>query len=176
MKKFLHILDNIECYICQFLLVFFITMIFIQIISRELGFSLSWSEEIARFAFVWFVFFGASYAARISAHNRITLQFNLLPRWVEPVCLIFADIVWICFNCMFIYKSIEVIIKTMTLPFTTPALHWHLWCIYLIFPISFSLMTVRIIQVDILKYIFKKEIQDPDKLAIEENKKALLGD
>ncbi len=166
-KKILHFLDNVESYVCQVLLAFFITMIFIQIISRELGFSLSWSEEISRFSFVWFVFFGASYAARIGAHNRITLQFKLLPKFVETICLLLADIIWVAFNCLFIYKSIDVIGQLQARPYSTPGLNWQLWAIYLIFPISFILMTIRIIQVNILKFVFHQELEDPDKVEVE---------
>ncbi len=36
--------------------------------------------------------------------------------------------------------------------------------IFMIFPIAFSLMTIRIIQVNIMKYILKIEIEDVDKI------------
>ena len=69
--------DNFESYICQILLSFFVILLFIQIIFREVfSYTLSWGEELARFSFVWFVFFGAVVAARLAAHNRVTFQFK----------------------------------------------------------------------------------------------------
>ena len=56
MKKFfLAFMDHFESYLCQFLLVFFVVVVFIQIILRFLDASLPWTEEIARFAFLWFI-------------------------------------------------------------------------------------------------------------------------
>ena len=77
---FIRVFDNIESYVCRSLLAFFVVLLFAQILMREFfDFSLSWSEELATYLFVWFVFFGASYAAKLGAHNRVTFQFNLLP-------------------------------------------------------------------------------------------------
>jgi TRAP-type C4-dicarboxylate transport system permease small subunit len=36
--------------------------------------------------------------------------------------------------------------------------------VFMIFPIAFSLMTIRIIQVNIMKYVLKIEIADVDKI------------
>ena len=48
------LLDNFESYICQFLLSFFIILLFVQIIGREVfSVNISWGEELARFSFVW---------------------------------------------------------------------------------------------------------------------------
>ena len=63
---FIRLLDNVESYICQFLLSFFIILLFVQIISREVfSVNISWGEELARFSFVWFVFFRLSWRFRI---------------------------------------------------------------------------------------------------------------
>ena len=80
-KSLLTLLDNFESYICQILLTFFVVILFLQISLRVcFNYVIPWSEEISRFAFVWFVFFGAAYAARLAAHNRVMLQFKLFPK------------------------------------------------------------------------------------------------
>lgn len=169
------LLDHVEGYICQILLVFFVVILFCQIILRELGHPLYWSEEVARYSFVWFVFFGASYAARLSAHNRVTLQFKLFPAWVGNSCMLFADCIWLFFNGVMVVKSWEVIQNLKEFPYATPALDWQLSTIYLIFPISFTLMSIRIIQVNYIKFILKEEIEDPDKVDMEQSKQTLSG-
>ena len=51
MKKIvLALLDHFESYLCQFLLVFFVVVILLQIVLRQINMSLPWTEEIARFA------------------------------------------------------------------------------------------------------------------------------
>ena len=166
-------LDRGEGYICQCLLAFFIVIMFLQIVMRTLGIPLPWSEELCRYSFVWFVFFGASYAARLVAHNRVTIHLRLLPKFYTDLILLFGDLLWIAFNLIMIVKGYDTICNFYEFPFTTPALLWQMWAIYCIFPIAFGLMTIRIIQVNYIKFVLKKDIVDPDKLSIEESKHAL---
>ncbi len=176
-------MDNIESYICQVLLVFFVCLLFLQIVLRmvfsamhslsqyfpilehyPLPASLAWGEELSRFAFVWFVFFGATYAARLAAHNRVVFQFKIFPKIVGDISTLLADVVWVVFNCTMIYYSISVIKEGFQYPEYSPTLDWIMAYIFMIFPLAFSLMTIRIIQVNIMKYVLKIEIEDVDKI------------
>lgn len=173
-KRLLHFLDNIESYVCQVLLSFFVVILFLQIALRVcFNYVIPWSEEISRFAFVWFVFFGAAYAARLAAHNRVMLQFKLMPKVVQDIAMIVTDLIWLGFNSVMIMKSIEVIRDLTDFPFMSPALEWSMAYVYWIFPISFGLMSLRIIQVDIMKYVLKIEIKDVDSVDLEETQKML---
>jgi TRAP-type C4-dicarboxylate transport system permease small subunit len=182
-RIFLKILDNFESYLCQILLVFFVCLLFLQIVLRmvfggidwlsqyiaflahyPLPASLPWGEELSRFAFVWFVFFGATYAARLAAHNRVTFQFKLVPEIVGNISTFLADIVWIVFNSVMIFYSINVIKEGFQFPEYSPTLDWIMAYVFMIFPIAFSLMNLRIIQVNIMKYVLKIELADVDKI------------
>jgi len=161
--------DNFESYICQFLLSFFILLLFLQIILREVfDRNISWGEELARFAFVWFVFFGASFAARLAAHNRVTFQFKLFSPRVADYILAFSDLLWILFNVVIIYKSIFLIKSMLQYPYISPTLGWSMAYVYMIFPLSFTAMTIRIIQVNYLKLVKGIDISDPDKIQVQE--------
>lgn len=174
-KYLLKLLDNFESYVCQLLLSFFVVILFLQIALRVcFNYVIPWSEEISRFAFVWFVFFGAAYAARLAAHNRVMIQFKLFPKVVQDVAMIVTDLIWVGFNAVMIQKSIEVIRDLTDFPYMSPALEWSMAYVYWIFPISFGLMIVRIIQVDIMKYVLKIEIKDVDSVDLEETNKLLL--
>ncbi len=182
-RTVLKFLDNIESYICQILLVFFVCLLFLQIVLRlvfsaflmlseyfpvlqayPLPASIAWGEELSRMAFVWFVFLGATYAARLAAHNRVTFQFKIFPKIVGNISMLISDLVWIGFNCTIIYYSINVIREGFEYPEYSPTLDWIMAYIFMIFPIAFSLMTIRIIQVNIMKFILKIEIADVDKI------------
>ncbi len=168
-KRFLHFLDSFENYIAQILLVFFVCVLFSQIFLRvTFNYVITWSEEISRFSFVWFVFFGASYAARLGAHNRVTVQFKLLPKVCEKFLLLISDVIWIAFNLVMIKESIIVIQDLAKYKYHSPALGLSMEYVYYIFPISFAIMTIRIIQVNYMKYILKIEIADVDKVAPED--------
>ena len=182
-RPLLKFLDNFESYICQVLLVFFVCLLFLQIMLRlvfgaalilskfipmlqsyPLPASIPWGEELSRMAFVWFVFLGATYAARLAAHNRVTFQFKIFPKIVGDISMLISDLIWIGFNCTMIYYSISVIREGFEYPEYSPTLDWIMAYIFMIFPIAFSLMTIRIIQVNIMKFIFKIEIADVDKI------------
>ena len=182
-RPLLKFLDNFESYVCQVLLVFFVCVLFLQSMLRlvfgaalilskfipmlqsyPLPASIPWGEELSRMAFVWFVFLGATYAARLAAHNRVTFQFKIFPKIVGDISMLISDLIWIGFNCTMIYFSISVIREGFEYPEYSPTLDWIMAYIFMIFPIAFSLMTIRIIQVNIMKFIFKIEIADVDKI------------
>ena len=169
----LALLDHFEKYICQALLVFFVVILFLQIILRATGDSLIWTEEIARFAFIWFILLGACYATRLCALNRVTMQFTFLPPVVGKVCMFVSDCIWLVFSLVMAWHGYLAVMDLSEFPYFTPALDWDLSNVYLIFPISFTLMAIRIVQVNYIRYVLKQEIVDADTEAIEESKKAL---
>ena len=169
--------NNFESYICQILLSFFVTLLFIQIILREVfSYTLTWGEELARFSFVWFVFFGAVVAARLSAHNRVTFQFKKFPKKVQNYIEAFADLIWLSFNFVMIYKSIWLIKSMMQFTYISPTLGWSMAYVYMIFPIAFTAMSIRIIQVNYLKLIKGIDIRDPDKIDMDEEFEKISGE
>ncbi len=172
-KALLAFLDHFESYICQFLLVFFVVTIFMQIILRAIDQSLYWTEEIARFAFIWFILFGASYATRLAALNRVTMQFNKFPPIISTVCIFIGDVLWIGFSLAMAYYGYLSVLDLAEFPYYTAALDWNLAYVYMVFPIAFSLMAIRIIQVNFIKFVLHQEIEDPDQAAIEESRHIL---
>ena len=82
MKKILHYLDE---YLEEFLMVIFLiamTLIMgIQVFSRYiLGMSLSWSEEITRYLFIWSAFLSFSLCTRKCISIKIDQFIQLFPR------------------------------------------------------------------------------------------------
>lgn len=171
MAKFWTVLNNFESYICRVLLLTFVCLLFVQVLSRELfDHSFSWIEELSVYMFVWFVFFGASYAAKMSAHNRVTFQFGMLPRswvkWIEG----FADLFWIFFNVYFVYLAVDFVFFRMNKFWKSQTLGVEMKWIYIILPIAFTLMTIRILQVNYQKLIKGEDVRDPDKIDLEDYK------
>ena len=173
-KAFLAFMDHFEGYVCQVLLVFFVTILFAQILLRWAGLPLTWSEEVARYSFLWFIMFGACYATRLSALNRVTLHLTKMPKIVADTFLIVGDIFWFVFDLAMAWYGYLSISELLELPYYTPGLDWNLAYIYMIFPFCFLLMAIRVLQVDVCKYILKMEIIDPDKASVEESKRALM--
>jgi TRAP-type C4-dicarboxylate transport system permease small subunit len=114
--------------------------------------------------FVWFVYFGASYAARIAAHNRVSFHFRWLPAKVGVWLEAFADLIWVSFNIYFVYLAYDFIFYRMNKFWKAQTLGIELKYIYLVLPIAFALMTIRILQVNYLKLVKGVDIKDPDKI------------
>ncbi len=169
MKKFWYIVDHIESYICRTLLVTFVCLLLMQILARTFfAFSFSWVEELSVYMFVWFVFFGASYAAKMSAHNRVTFQFKFLSPSKIKYIEAFADLFWIFFNVYFIYLSIDFIFNKMNKFQSSQTMGFHLSWVYIVLPIAFTLMTIRVLQVNYKKLVLNEDIRDPDSIDLDE--------
>ncbi|MGH1540573.1 MAG: TRAP transporter small permease [Arenicella sp.] len=165
-KKFL---NNIESYICQALLVVFVSLLFAQIVSREVfGYSIAWTEELSVYLFVWFVFFGASHAAKLAAHNRVTFQYKMMPPKLVVALEVLSDIVWLGFNFFFIYISYDFIFHKMNLFWKSQTLGVPMRYIYMVLPITFVLMSIRILQVNYLKYVKGVDVRDPEARELDE--------
>ena len=160
-------LDKFESHVCRILLAVFVTLLFAQIVARQLfGFSITWIEELSVILFVWFAYFGASYAARMAAHNRVGFHLNALGREKARIVEAIGDLFWIAFNLVFIWQSIEFISRLK--PFVkAQTLGWEMRYVYLALPIAFTLMTLRILQVNYLKLVRGIAPADPDKVSVE---------
>ncbi|UXU76419.1 MULTISPECIES: TRAP transporter small permease [unclassified Paracoccus (in: a-proteobacteria)] len=161
-------LDKLESYICRILLAVFVTLLFVQIVARQIfGFSITWIEELSVILFVWFAYFGASYAARIAAHNRVSFHLNALPRRHARIVEAVGDLFWIGFNLVFIWQASQFIARLK--PFVkAQTLGWEMRYVYLALPIAFALMTLRILQVNYLKLVKGIDPRDPDKVEVQE--------
>lgn len=162
------VLDNFESYACQLLLAFFVVLLFLQILLREFfQYSISWGEELATYLFVWFVFLGACYACRLGAHNRVTFQFKLMPKKFGTAIEAFSDLIWVIFNCYFIYLSYTFVFKKMNLFWKSQTMGVPMKYFYMILPFAFALMAVRVIQINYLRFIKGEVIKDPDAIDID---------
>lgn len=162
------ILDNFENYICGTLLVLFVILLFAQILMRELfDNSIAWGEEVAVYMFVWFVYFGASFAAKKGAHNRVTFQFKMFPKRVATGIEAFSDLIWLGFNFYFIYLSYDFVFNKMNLFWKSQTTGVPMKYIYMVLPIAFTLMSIRIIQNLYKKVVVGEVIADPEAAEIE---------
>ena len=97
MKKFLNALfRGVEILIAFFLAVMII-MLFMNVVLRQFGKGFAWSEEIARFAFIYLVYLGAIGAARENRHLLIDSILLRIPPFAQKIlyALIQVCIIWL---------------------------------------------------------------------------------
>ena len=70
--------ENIEKVFLVFFSVIMVSVIFLQVMMRQLDQSLSWSEELARYCFIWMIYIGISLGVKEQKHVRIDAFLLLL--------------------------------------------------------------------------------------------------
>ena len=80
--------NNMEEYLLVYSLMLSVGLVFIQVVMRYVfSNSLSWSEELARYLFLWQIWVGASYAVKEHRHLRIELIQDFIHDPSEKKCL-----------------------------------------------------------------------------------------
>ena len=102
-----------------------------------------WAEEISAFSFIWLLYWGASLATRKGKHFRVTAQFGLLPKRLQPYAAIPGNIVWFAFNLVIAKLGWVLVQSSME---ESLSLEIPMKYIYSIIPISFLMITFRLVQ------------------------------
>ena len=142
-----HAYRDFEQYFCAFLMLLVVFCLGAQVFFRfVLNASLTWSEELSRFAFIWLVYMGAVLGAKERIHIRVTAFHRLLPvaarGWMIPA----ADLLWVAINLVFAWQGALQVAHLMRFSYISPALQWNMALIYAVVPLGFLLMSFRILE------------------------------
>ncbi|MGA7278389.1 MAG: TRAP transporter small permease [Desulfocapsaceae bacterium] len=148
MKKILQAIDkNGERYLLLPLYAMIVSTIFLEVVRRSVfAYSSIWAEEIARYAFIYVAYIGASAAIKERAHIRIDLILHLFSPRMKALVFIFGDIVTLILAVLAIYMSMESVLTSLEFGSVTHGLRisqaWFLAAV----PIGFAMMVFRILQ------------------------------
>jgi len=167
-KKVLHWLDeNLESTLCMILLSVFTVVLFVQVVMRYVfNNSLSWSEELARYLFIWLVFIGISFGAKQMKHLKIDVFLNVFPKKFRPYVVVFADVIVLVFAAIVMYSAYTIVMQYMKLGSSSPALRIPTWFIQSSALVGYGLTFIRQIQTIIYRI---KELKAGDLAAFEAN-------
>ena len=141
--------------------VFMITLLTVQIILRYFfGRSLAWVEEVSRYFFVWGVYCYIIIAAREDNHIRITVHLQLFPEKIQKIIITTADILWLIFNLIVVVVSARYVASMFQYPYYSQTLGFNLAYIYLVVPLGFIFLSIRVIQVMIKRLKERMLIRD----------------
>lgn len=150
--------SHLEMYVASVFLVLFTILTIIQIIARYVfSFPLDWSEELSRFAFIWFVFLSTSYAVKHQAHVRLTVIVNMLPKLAKKIVQIIALLFLLAFFGFVFYNSFELTEFVYQSKQLSAANRLPMYLVYLSLPVGIGLATLRVIQL-IIKTIKGEKI------------------
>jgi TRAP-type C4-dicarboxylate transport system permease small subunit len=101
---------------------------------------LGWSEEAARFAFVWVAFFGASALLRARQHINVSVFTDRFPTRLRDACVLAANLCGLACVCFFLVGGIELTRNEWRQ--LAPAMEIPMGWVYLALPISAALMAI----------------------------------
>lgn len=118
-------------------------IIILQVFYRYvLGSSLSWSEESARFLFIWVVLLGASMGVKEGFHVAVTLFKDRLPPHLKTgLDMLFTLLTGVMALVMVVYGW--SIAETVSIQ-QSPAIRISMFWVYLAIPVSGALMLLHL--------------------------------
>lgn len=143
MKK---VIENLDEYFLMMLLAISTTIIFLQVIMRYLfSQSLYWSEEVARYMYVWQTWLSAGYAVRKRRHLRITTVVDKMcgTRRVHVEMLVIT--LWFGFSVFLGLKSVSLCLTQYEMGQVSTAIALPMWIAYLSIPTGAFFMAYRLI-------------------------------
>jgi len=139
--------ENGERYLLLPLYTMIVITIFAEVIRRSLlSYSSIWAEEIARYAFIYVAWIGASSAIKERAHIRIDVLLPLFSDRIRGFLFLFGDIVTLVLAVLAIYWSMEPVLTSIHFGSVTHGLRIsQAWFVAAV-PLGFSMMIIRLLQ------------------------------
>lgn len=98
--------ESIFKYVSIFFLFLILLTVILQIVSREIMyFPVSWTQEVAKYGFIWMSLIGASLGIRHVTHVSIDLLVELLPKKLQLYIDYFVHGIIIVFMIFLLYQS-----------------------------------------------------------------------
>ncbi|MFG6147825.1 TRAP transporter small permease [Halobacillus sp. B23F22_1] len=166
----MNIIRVIDRRIEEFLLVVLstvmVSVIFFQVVMRVSGNSLSWSEELGRYCFIWLVYVGISYGVKKQRHIKVDVMLLLLKGKGKLLLAIVANIIFLAFSIFVVFYGYTISSQLFGFGQASPALHIPMGVVYLATPLGFALTSIRLIQNLVAQFkmlIGKKELDVADE-------------
>ena len=173
--KLLKLLDEkFELWICISLMSCLTVVLGIQVFMRYvMSASLSWSEELSRYMFVWLVYIGVSYGSKVMRHIKIDAGLYLFPKGIRRHVVIVGDLIFFVFALIIVYYSWGLVVRQYMFNQLSPAMQIPMWIVYAAPFVGFSLTALRQLQTIVYRI---KHINDPFEDPAEQELKELKGD
>lgn len=124
-------------------------LIFLQVLFRYVfKSSLSWSEELARYLFIWLTFLGASIATREKSHINVSvLKDSIKNDIIRKIFILFTDLLCMMFLGVLIRWGVPIAIQILQLGQVSPSMPFlYIGIIYFAIPLGSLLMFTNILE------------------------------
>ncbi len=108
--------------------------------------SLTWSEELARYAFIWCTYIGVACAVKRNAHICVEAAVNRLPALYQRYATILAHLLFIFFAALVMKEGYALTLKIFSFGQKSSSLGIPMGWIYLAPTVGFGLVILRLLQ------------------------------
>lgn len=123
-----------------------VAVIFLQVVMRQFDNSLSWSEELARYCFIWLVYIGISYGVKKQRHIKVDVILLLLKDKGRLAITIIANLFFIAFAIFVIRYGYDIANQLLNFGQKSPANQIPMGLVYMATPVGMGLTLIRLIQ------------------------------
>lgn len=126
----------------------------LQVFMRHvMNSSLSWSEELARYCFIWLVYIGISYGVKMQRHIKVDALLHFLKDRQKIYLSLIANLIFLAFSIFIVIYGYDISRQLLGWGQTSPALHIPMGIVYLATPVGFAITSIRLIQQIILQIL-----------------------
>jgi len=145
MKKYLD--EHLEESLIVLMMAAMSVIIGLQIFMRYvMGASLSWSEELSRYLFIWATYLGVAYAVRKDAHIRVSMAVDLLSKRNATFIRILTHMIFGAFAMYVMYQGWFMVEKTFRFGQKSASLGIPMGFVYLAPVTGFGFTVLRLFQ------------------------------
>ena len=146
MKNIWAYYNKFEEYILVSSLIVTVMLVTMQIICRYiLNASLSWSEELTRYIFIWQIWLGTSYGLRDDKHIKIELLYNLCKPTGKKVIKIVSNLIFLAFCLFLTINGTQLVMELAAKNSVSSALSIPFSIVYASLPFSSFIVVLRLI-------------------------------
>lgn len=154
-----HLLNNLEEYLCTFLLSVMAFTVLLQVLTRFIfDMPLRWTEELSIYILAWVSFLGASVGIKRWAHIGVEAFVVLLPQRMQRYAKLLSLALCMVFFFIMFFFGLGIVQKQFTTGQVSPAMRIPMYVAYLSVPIGGGFMLIRSIQL-----FYKIAIKGGDK-------------
>ncbi|RVU54718.1 TRAP transporter small permease [Anaerosphaera multitolerans] len=165
MNKFIEKYNSFEEKLLVGSLVLNVIIVFIQIIMRSFfNTSLTWSEELSRYIFIWQIWLGTSIAYSKDEHIKVDLIFAIFKgETAKKIIDTLVDIIWLIFSLFMVYQGFKLLGSMNARNALSSGMRIPLIYVYASVPISFLIVSIRIV-FDIFNGFKNTEVVEDNEL------------
>ena len=139
--------DNAERWLLLVFYALITSTIVVEVVRRfVLPYSSIWGEEIARYAFIYLAWVGASAAVKDRAHIRIDVIIHMLSKRARAAVYLFGDVCMLAVAVLAVYTALESMEISYRFGSVTHGLRISLVWFLAAVPLGFTLMIYRLLQ------------------------------